>query len=402
MDRRSAREHVRVARSLRDLPLIREKFGRGELSYSKVRAITRIATPEQEVELVEMARFVTAAQLERLVRGYRRAVSRESAEALHRERFLSHCWDEDGCLCMRGRLSPEDGATFLKALEAGGAAIRKHSEHVSQPVNNADVLMLLADSALANDPDVRPAGERYQVVVHVDAAALSGDGANACCGLDDGPAISAETARRLSCDASLVPMLNGPKGTLDVGRKTRAIPPSLRRALDARDQGCQARLPSTDGASGWIGIWPWRGCWRWPGRRPRLLLASERVEGTMIDLIPDLPDNVLGIEARGEVTGEDYEQVLIPAVERHLESNDKVRLLYLLGSEFDGYAMAAIWDDTKIGMEHLFSWERIAVVTDHDAYRRLVKGFGFLIPAKVKVFELAELDAAKVWISTQE
>ena len=123
MDRRSAREHVRVARSLRDLPLVREKFGKGELSYSKVRAITRIATPEQEEELVEMARFATAAQLERLVRGYRRAVSRESAEALHRERFLSHYWDEDGCLCIRGRLSPEDGATFLKALEAGKTAI---------------------------------------------------------------------------------------------------------------------------------------------------------------------------------------------------------------------------------------------------------------------------------------
>ncbi len=192
LDPRSAREHVRVARSLRDLPLVREKFGRGELSYSKVRAITRIATPEQEEELVEMARFATAAQLERLVRGYRRAVSRESAEALHRERFLSHYWDEDGCLCIRGRLSPEDGATFLKALEAGRAAIREHSvEQVEgaqggsaepgprQPVNNADALMLLADSALANDPAVRPAGERYQVVVHVDAATLAGDGAQA-------------------------------------------------------------------------------------------------------------------------------------------------------------------------------------------------------------------------------
>ena len=106
-------------------------------------------------------------------------------------------------------------------------------------MNNADALMLIADSALAHEPTMRPGGERYQVVVHVDAAALSGDGAHGHCGLDDGPALSAETARRLSCDASLVPMLNGPKGTLDVGRKTRAIPPSLRRALDARDHGCQ-------------------------------------------------------------------------------------------------------------------------------------------------------------------
>jgi hypothetical protein len=245
IDPRSAREHVRVARALQGLPLVLEKFSRGELSYSKVRAITRIAMPEQEDELVEMARFATAAQLERLVRGYRRAVSRESAETLHRERFLSHSWDEDGCLVIRGRLTPEDGALFLKALEAGRTAIREHSQGGSaepepvQPVNDADALMLIADSALAHDPAVRPAGERYQVVVHVDAEALAQDAEHAHCGINDGPAVSSETARRLACDASLVSMVNGPKGALNVGRKTRAIPPAMRRALQARDRGCQ-------------------------------------------------------------------------------------------------------------------------------------------------------------------
>ncbi len=122
----------------------------------------------------------------------------------------------------------------------------------------------------------------------------------------------------------------------------------------------------------------------------------------MIELIRDLPDDVLGIEARGEVTGEDYEQVLIPAVERHLERRSKIRLLYVLGSEFGGYSAAAIWDDAKIGMEHPFSWERIAVVTDDDGYRRLVRGFGFMVPGKVKVFDVAELDAARAWISDAE
>ena len=122
----------------------------------------------------------------------------------------------------------------------------------------------------------------------------------------------------------------------------------------------------------------------------------------MIELISDLPDDVLGIEARGEVTGEDYEQVLIPAVERHLERRSKIRLLYVLGSEFGGYSAAAIWDDAKIGMEHPFSWERIAVVTDDDGYRRLVRGFGFMVPGKVKVFDVAELDAARAWISDAE
>jgi hypothetical protein len=122
----------------------------------------------------------------------------------------------------------------------------------------------------------------------------------------------------------------------------------------------------------------------------------------MIELIADLPEDVLGIEARGEVTGEDYEQVLIPTVERQLERHAKIRLLYVLGSEFRGYSAAAMWDDAKIGMEHPFSWDRIAVVTDNDGYRRLVKGFGFMVPGKVKVFDLAELDAARAWISEAE
>lgn len=122
----------------------------------------------------------------------------------------------------------------------------------------------------------------------------------------------------------------------------------------------------------------------------------------MIELIEDLPDDVVGLEAKGEVTGDDYEQVLIPAVERQLERHRKIRLLYLLGSEFSGLSAAAMWDDAKVGMEHPFLWERIAVVTDHDAYRRLFKGVGFLIPAKVRVFGVAELDEAKAWISEAE
>jgi len=122
----------------------------------------------------------------------------------------------------------------------------------------------------------------------------------------------------------------------------------------------------------------------------------------MIELIPDLPDNVLGLEAKGEVRGEDYEQVVIPAVHRLRERTGKVRLLYVLGAEFEGFTAAAMWDDAKVGMEHPFSWERIAVVTDQDAYRRLFKAVGFLIPAKVRTFELAALDAAKTWIGAAE
>ncbi len=239
IDPRSAREHVRVARALEDLPLVRERFSHGELSYSKVRALTRIATPEIEAELVEMARFATAAQLDRLVRGYRRAVSLESAEVAHRDRFLACEWDEDGSLCIRGRLAPEDGALILKAIGVGRDAIGER-EASPKRVNDADALMEIAEGALAGNALPRPAGERRQVIVHADADALAGAEDAAGCRIDDGPAICAETARRLACDASVVSILHGKKGVLDIGRKARAIPASIRRALDSRSEGyCQ-------------------------------------------------------------------------------------------------------------------------------------------------------------------
>jgi len=122
----------------------------------------------------------------------------------------------------------------------------------------------------------------------------------------------------------------------------------------------------------------------------------------MIELIQGLPDNVLGLEAKGEVRGEDYERVVIPEAHRLRESQDEIRLLYLLGPEFEGFTAAAMWDDAKVGLEHPFSWKRIALVSDEDAYRRLFKGIGFVFPAKVKIFGLAELDEAKAWIGAAD
>ena len=119
----------------------------------------------------------------------------------------------------------------------------------------------------------------------------------------------------------------------------------------------------------------------------------------MIEPIEGLPDDVLGFEAKGEVTGEDYEQILVPAIEARVGQGGKLSLLYVLGTDFVGFSAAAMWDDTKVGMKHLSSWERIAVVTDHDAYRHMVRGFGFAIPADVRVFGTAELDDAKAWVS---
>ena len=116
----TAREQVRVARRLCELPLAREAFARGELSFCKVRAITRVAMPETEASLVEIALHATGAQLEKLVRGYSGALAAtlETAERAYAKRCLTWEWDDDGSLLLRGRLPAEEGALLLNALEA--------------------------------------------------------------------------------------------------------------------------------------------------------------------------------------------------------------------------------------------------------------------------------------------
>ena len=120
----------------------------------------------------------------------------------------------------------------------------------------------------------------------------------------------------------------------------------------------------------------------------------------MIEVIEGLPDGVVGLEAVGEVTAEDYESVAMPAIEQARAGGEKVRLLYVLGEGFGGYTAGAMWDDTKLGLAHPFSWEKIAVVTDEGTLRTMVKGFGWLIPGEVRLFSVAELEDAKGWVSS--
>jgi hypothetical protein len=112
-----------------------------------------------------------------------------------------------------------------------------------------------------------------------------------------------------------------------------------------------------------------------------------------------LPEGVVGLEATGEVTAEDYETVAGPAVERARQGGEKLRLLYVLGEGFTGFTSGAMWDDTKLGLAHPFSWDRIAVVTDDDGLRHLVKGFGWVIPGHVRLFPVADLGSATAWVS---
>lgn len=120
----------------------------------------------------------------------------------------------------------------------------------------------------------------------------------------------------------------------------------------------------------------------------------------MIVIMGGLPENVLGVEAIGKVTDDDYERVLLPAVREKLDSEGKIRLMYVLGDEFDGWTLGAMWEDAKLGGSHLRDWEKVAVVTDEDWLKHMVKAFGWMIPGDVRVFRLEEVEAAKEWTAT--
>jgi hypothetical protein len=260
----SAREHVRVARRLAELPEVRAAFARGELSYSKVRAITRVDGLEREADMLSLARHATAAQLERLVRAHRGVVAVErAARGARAERWLTWDHDDDGSLLLRGRLPAEEGAVLIAALDAARDQIGSASAEAPTPASTAvpdgdprdasaeapvvgvgearaEALMHMADALLAGGGDAsRTGGDRYQVVVHVDTATLQGDDRGQTCELPDGVPLAGATARRLACDASLVRILERDGRPLSVGRKSRAIPPALRRALASRDRGCR-------------------------------------------------------------------------------------------------------------------------------------------------------------------
>jgi hypothetical protein len=118
----------------------------------------------------------------------------------------------------------------------------------------------------------------------------------------------------------------------------------------------------------------------------------------MIERLPGFPDNVLAFVCRGRVTKADYDAVLVPAVLNVLRTHDKVRLYYETAADFDGLDPSAIWEDFKVGMEHLTRWERVAVVTDIDWITSTMRFFGFLMPGMMKLFPTSEAAQARAWI----
>ncbi len=260
----AAREKVRVARALEQLPEIADAFAKGEISYSKVRAMTRVADAANESVLLHVARHGTAVHVEKLVRKYRWTQRRDAAKVAqlqHEQRIVSSFFDVDGTFILSARLPPEIGAVISKALELAVEAVRPPGGKVSAetPLQiaanawKADALRLIAEQFLEHRGEETGGGsaaDRVQVVVHIDQAVLSEQQAAAesgphRCELEDGPALALDTARRLACDATVVSLVEGEHGEpLDIGRKTRSIPAAISRALKARDGGC--RYPGCD------------------------------------------------------------------------------------------------------------------------------------------------------------
>ncbi len=281
MSTTTAREHLRIARRLADLPQTAEQFAEGRLSFSKVRAITRVATAETESELLDVAASATANQLDRVVAGVRTATPLAEINERHDRRHLTFRHDDDGSVTFSGRCSPEEGAAILEQLRLVQDYLARtvsREEQVSGGRALIDALVLLCEQSDltplvdATDPLTAEAAlgsRRAETVLQatlddlqraVDAPA----GAPARSGhpehpgrpdigsrLEHGPALHPETARRLCCDTAVVLHLHEPAGgvrvvpharpgrTLDLGRLRRLASRRQLRTLWDRDHGCR-------------------------------------------------------------------------------------------------------------------------------------------------------------------
>lgn len=300
LDMNTAREKVRVARALEELPAINAAFEKGELSFSKVRAMTRAATDINESYLLMIAEYGTTQQMEILVK-YFRTVSRiekfdvtanndadlgtsEEKKELNQQQFeqearsVSCYQDDEGMWIIKAKLPAEEGALVAKALQAlgdniadakkrkvgnessendeknvsaetemeefsFGVLVEKEEEKLTFPQRRADALVAITEHYLASGSggsqglSSLKGAERCQLVMHVRADSHN-TGANNDASLD-GRWLLPNAARRLACDASLLVVQEDEVGNvLDIGRKTRIIPVAMERALSIRDSGC--------------------------------------------------------------------------------------------------------------------------------------------------------------------
>lgn len=217
----AAREHVRVGHALRHLSLVRAQFGVGALSFSQVRALVRVATPTTEDALVDLAQHATGAQLERIVRATLRA-SASDEERRYERRDVTTSWDDDGCLVVRARLEPAEGALLLAAMEAVDDVSAETPE-----ARRADAFVAVVRNGIGGDGPAIPC--EISIVVEADGSGH----------LAGGPGLAPETVEQLRCDAAAVSVVEGADGEqLHLGRRSRRPNTAQRRAMRRRDGGC--------------------------------------------------------------------------------------------------------------------------------------------------------------------
>lgn len=220
----TARERVRVARALKALPVLNAKLQGGEISFSKVRELSRVATPETEVELLALAEEASGEQVKKFATGLVQ-MDRAASATVEDRRACRIFFADDGMCVVSARLRPEEGALLMKAIEA--------SRQKGQ--TEADALVAVAERSLLAKEQC--SAERYQVVVHTQALLEEGTVEGR---LGERAAVPAGTLQRLACDSSTVVAVHDSAGAIiDVGRKTRRISTKLRLALSHRDGGCQ-------------------------------------------------------------------------------------------------------------------------------------------------------------------
>ena len=278
----AAREHVRVARALTGLPVTAAAFAAGRLSFSKVRAITRVADAGTEVELVELATHTTASQLDRVVRAWRRADDLDEGRVAERRDF-AWSWDDDGMLLLRVRMDAESGAEFLAAIESVAErdarrdrAAAKRAGSVPQGIPRGQrtarrLAALNRLAAVAATADRRPGDPpRREVVVHVDADVLADDAAAGKAHLDGGPALHPARVRRMLCEATVVGMVhrNGEPLAMGRRRRIRRSAPAWRWCPSRWHPSCPATAAPpwptrwTPPVNGWTSATSSGRCWR--------------------------------------------------------------------------------------------------------------------------------------------
>jgi hypothetical protein len=236
--RNAAREKIRVAHALAERQKIKAAFSEGRVSFSKVRAITRIADASNEDYLLNLCKHGTAHHVERVVSQFRRAqkfADRDFAMRQFDKREVTWRYDDDGCIVIKAKLPPDQGEMVLKALEKAidVSGVDPHdptSDTAAQ--RRADALGRVAETYLSNSDCNGRTADRYQVVVHVGAASAAN--------IENGPGVTAVTSERIGCDCSRADIKECEHGEpLSIGRKTRVITSAIWRMLKARDGGCR-------------------------------------------------------------------------------------------------------------------------------------------------------------------